>query len=288
MALQPENQVTTHAFSPLRNVVPVVVRSFTPSLRVLPAILALDDFPARRIFDMFIGYLLADEIYPVSKISLFSLYRRPILNLPIYLTPQKHIGLVLAAAQEAAAQQRALPAGRDCPPSPGTMGKHSQQPPGAKQPTSLFFFGEENIVRRYTRFIIEWPYPFMTRFITFKLKMQFLRESEWTEKTETYFLCIFCVEASLKILALGFVLHRGSYLRNIWNMMDFVVVVTGSMTIFAESNVDVDLRMLRSFRVLRPLKLVSRIPSKKTATTDELPYLFFSVKVLSLSNPTIP
>lgn len=34
------------------------------------------------------------------------------------------------------------------------------------------------------------------------------------------------------------------------------------MTIFAEANVDVDLRMLRSFRVLRPLKLVSRIPSK--------------------------
>uniref|UniRef100_W8AJD7 Voltage-dependent calcium channel type A subunit alpha-1 n=1 Tax=Ceratitis capitata TaxID=7213 RepID=W8AJD7_CERCA len=33
------------------------------------------------------------------------------------------------------------------------------------------------------------------------------------------------------------------------------------MTIFAEANIDVDLRMLRSFRVLRPLKLVSRIPS---------------------------
>lgn len=36
-----------------------------------------------------------------------------------------------------------------------------------------------------------------------------------------------------------------------------------SMTVFAEANVDVDLRMLRSFRVLRPLKLVSRIPSKQ-------------------------
>lgn len=35
------------------------------------------------------------------------------------------------------------------------------------------------------------------------------------------------------------------------------------MTVFAEANVDVDLRMLRSFRVLRPLKLVSRIPSKR-------------------------
>nr|CAD7207088.1 unnamed protein product [Timema douglasi] len=82
------------------------------------------------------------------------------------------------------------------------------------------------------------------------------------ESTEAYFLCIFCLEATLKILALGFVLHPKSYLRNIWNMMDFVVVVTGSMTLFAESNVDLDLRMLRSFRVLRPLKLVSRIPSK--------------------------
>jgi hypothetical protein len=38
------------------------------------------------------------------------------------------------------------------------------------------------------------------------------------------------------------------------------------MTIFAEANVDVDLRMLRSFRVLRPLKLVSRIPSKQQIT----------------------
>lgn len=146
------------------------------------------------------------------------------------------------------------------------------------------------------------------------------------EKTEVYFLAIFCVEASLKILALGFVMHKNSYLRNIWNIMDFFVVVTGlvassrvqfsilvillnaffhynffanfsnfesnepkinfsffnpthtykptyklsnrnwnsSMTVFAEANVDVDLRMLRSFRVLRPLKLVSRIPSKQS------------------------
>lgn len=38
-----------------------------------------------------------------------------------------------------------------------------------------------------------------------------------------------------------------------------------SLTVFAEANVEVDLRMLRSFRVLRPLKLVSRIPSKRRA-----------------------
>jgi len=65
----------------------------------------------------------------------------------------------LAAAQ---AQQKGRPGTRDCPAAPTHMGKHQQQPPGAKVPSSLFFFGEKNIVRRYTRFIIEWPYPFTT------------------------------------------------------------------------------------------------------------------------------
>ncbi|KAK9709140.1 Ion transport protein [Popillia japonica] len=81
------------------------------------------------------------------------------------------------------------------------------------------------------------------------------------EKTEVYFLGIFCVEASLKILALGFVLHRGSYLRNIWNIMDFFVVLTGFLTMFPQEIIAVDLRTLRAIRVLRPLKLVSGIPS---------------------------
>lgn len=49
------------------------------------------------------------------------------------------------------------------------------------------------------------------------------------EATEMYFLTIFCVESLLKILALGFVMHKGSYLRNVWNFMDFFVVLTGYM-----------------------------------------------------------
>lgn len=48
------------------------------------------------------------------------------------------------------------------------------------------------------------------------------------------------------------------------------------MTVFAEANVDVDLRMLRSFRVLRPLKLVSRIPSKRQCVDYESPFEYDS------------
>ncbi|XP_074041675.1 voltage-dependent calcium channel type A subunit alpha-1 isoform X6 [Leptinotarsa decemlineata] len=140
-------------------------------------------------------------------------------------------------------------------------------------PSSLFLFSEENPIRRYTRFIIEWP-PFeyavlltiiancvvlaLEEHLPFHDKTMLAQK---LEKTEVYFLAIFCVEASLKILALGFVLHRGSYLRNIWNIMDFFVVVTGFLTMFPQDYIVMDPRALRAIRVLRPLKLVSGIPS---------------------------
>uniref|UniRef100_A0A0N5AJK0 Voltage-dependent calcium channel type A subunit alpha-1 n=1 Tax=Syphacia muris TaxID=451379 RepID=A0A0N5AJK0_9BILA len=90
---------------------------------------------------------------------------------------------------------------------------------------------------------------------------------EWLEFTEPYFMGIFCIECSLKIIAFGFVLHKGSYLRSGWNIMDFIVVVSGVVTMLPftpsgnEGGGSVDLRTLRAVRVLRPLKLVSGIPS---------------------------
>ncbi|ELK06737.1 Voltage-dependent P/Q-type calcium channel subunit alpha-1A [Pteropus alecto] len=52
--------------------------------------------------------------------------------------------------------------------------------------------------------------------------------SERLDDTEPYFIGIFCFEAGIKIIALGFAFHKGSYLRNGWNVMDFVVVLTGA------------------------------------------------------------
>nr|CDS24023.1 voltage dependent calcium channel [Echinococcus granulosus] len=81
------------------------------------------------------------------------------------------------------------------------------------------------------------------------------------EFLENYFLGIFTFEAILKIVALGFVLQPGAYLRNVWNLLDFTVVITGYITVFAQTGTGIDLRTLRAVRVLRPLKLVSGIPS---------------------------
>uniref|UniRef100_A0A671M632 Ion transport domain-containing protein n=1 Tax=Sinocyclocheilus anshuiensis TaxID=1608454 RepID=A0A671M632_9TELE len=126
---------------------------------------------------------------------------------------------------------------------------------------SLFIFAEKNIIRKYAKRIIEWPYPFITTMcISILLIMTF--SVDCFEKTEPYFIGIFCFEAGIKLVALGFVFHKGSYLRNGWNVMDFIVVLSGILaTAGSHMNIPVDLRTLRAVRVLRPLKLVSGIPS---------------------------
>ena len=53
------------------------------------------------------------------------------------------------------------------------------------------------------------------------------------DDTEPYFIGIFCFEAGIKIIALGFVLHKGSYLRNGWNVKhEAVPELLPSLTIF--------------------------------------------------------
>ena len=47
------------------------------------------------------------------------------------------------------------------------------------------------------------------------------------ESIEYVFLVIFTLETILKIIAYGFVMHSGAYLRNGWNALDFVIVVIG-------------------------------------------------------------
>lgn len=146
---------------------------------------------------------------------------------------------------------------------------------------SLCIFSEENIIRKYAKIIIEWgPFEYMV-LLTIIANCVVLGAEEHLPRgdktplstkldvTERYFLAIFCVEALLKIVALGFVLHKGAYLRNIWNIMDFVVVVTGFVTLFASNQSNFDLRTLRAVRVLRPLKLVSGIPSTSHSAAHE-------------------
>ncbi|XP_053377535.1 muscle calcium channel subunit alpha-1-like isoform X3 [Mercenaria mercenaria] len=84
------------------------------------------------------------------------------------------------------------------------------------------------------------------------------------EHIEYIFLVIFTVECGMKIIAYGFILHSGAYLRNGWNILDFIIVVIGLISTILSSTLEddvFDVKALRAFRVLRPLRLVSRAPS---------------------------
>jgi len=40
----------------------------------------------------------------------------------------------------------------------------------------------------------------------------------------------------LKILGLGFIMGKESYIKNSWNMLDFVIVISGLMTLGVSSD----------------------------------------------------
>uniref|UniRef100_A0AAZ3QJ04 Voltage-dependent L-type calcium channel subunit alpha n=1 Tax=Oncorhynchus tshawytscha TaxID=74940 RepID=A0AAZ3QJ04_ONCTS len=94
------------------------------------------------------------------------------------------------------------------------------------------------------------------------------------ETVEYAFLIIFTIETFLKIIAYGLVMHQNSYVRNGWNMLDFVIVIVGLFSVVLEVITKegdagaqggkpggFDVKALRAFRVLRPLRLVSGVPS---------------------------
>jgi hypothetical protein len=47
------------------------------------------------------------------------------------------------------------------------------------------------------------------------------------EQAEYFFVTVFTIESILKIIAYGFLFHPGAYLRNPWNILDFVIVIIG-------------------------------------------------------------
>ncbi|XP_023238098.1 uncharacterized protein LOC111636940 [Centruroides sculpturatus] len=80
---------------------------------------------------------------------------------------------------------------------------------------------------------------------------------------EYIFLVIFTAECVMKIIAYGLLLHPGAYLRNTWNFLDFVIVVIGVISTALQTLMKdgFDVKALRAFRVLRPLRLVSGVPN---------------------------
>ncbi|PNJ13359.1 CACNA1A isoform 34, partial [Pongo abelii] len=78
---------------------------------------------------------------------------------------------------------------------------------------------------------------------------------------------VFTFEMVIKMIDLGLVLHQGAYFRDLWNILDFIVV-SGALVAFAftgnSKGKDINtIKSLRVLRVLRPLKTIKRLPKLK-------------------------
>uniref|UniRef100_A0A8C5T4X8 Voltage-dependent N-type calcium channel subunit alpha-1B n=1 Tax=Laticauda laticaudata TaxID=8630 RepID=A0A8C5T4X8_LATLA len=77
---------------------------------------------------------------------------------------------------------------------------------------------------------------------------------------------VFTFEMVIKMIDLGLLLHPGAYFRDLWNILDFIVV-SGALVAFAFSGnkgKDINtIKSLRVLRVLRPLKTIKRLPKLK-------------------------
>jgi voltage-dependent calcium channel T type alpha-1G len=84
----------------------------------------------------------------------------------------------------------------------------------------------------------------------------------------------FVVEMSIKICAMGFI-GKDTYLAESWNRLDFFIVIAGSLEyVMATENLSIS--AIRTFRVLRPLRAINRVPSMRILVMlllDTLPML---------------
>ncbi|KAL6438032.1 hypothetical protein ACFW04_004358 [Cataglyphis niger] len=199
--------------------------------------------------------------------------------------PQSQTGLAGAAgAASKSAQKRPV--------------RRGGKPPPDRPVRALFCLTLTNPLRKMCISVVEWkpfewlilmtifancvalavytPYPFGDSNLT----------NQYLEKIEYIFLVIFTVECVMKIIAYGFVAHPGAYLRNGWNLLDFTIVVIGmiSTVLMMLMKEGFDIKALRAFRVLRPLRLVSGVPSLQVVLNSILramvPLLHIALLVL--------
>tara|TARA_B110000285_G_scaffold202714_1_gene238225 strand:- start:292 stop:696 length:405 start_codon:yes stop_codon:yes gene_type:complete len=55
------------------------------------------------------------------------------------------------------------------------------------------------------------------------------------ETIDQIFLMLYSIEMILKILGLGFLYGEGAYIKDSWNILDFVIVMSGYVTLIMDS-----------------------------------------------------
>uniref|UniRef100_A0A3B4ZNK0 Ion transport domain-containing protein n=1 Tax=Stegastes partitus TaxID=144197 RepID=A0A3B4ZNK0_9TELE len=142
--------------------------------------------------------------------------------------------------------------------------------------SSMFVFGQTNPVRRLCHYVVNLRYFEMCILMVITMSSIALAAEDPVQANaprnnvlkylDYVFTGVFTFEMVIKMIDLGLLLHPGSYFRDLWNILDFIVV-SGALVAFACSGTkgkDINtIKSLRVLRVLRPLKTIKRLPKLK-------------------------
>ncbi|XP_063172553.1 voltage-dependent N-type calcium channel subunit alpha-1B-like [Candoia aspera] len=142
--------------------------------------------------------------------------------------------------------------------------------------SSMFILSPTNPIRRLCHYIVNMRYFEMVILFVIALSSIALAaedpvradspRNEALKYLDYIFTGVFTFEMVIKMIDLGLLLHPGSYFRDLWNILDFIVV-SGALVAFAFSGnkgKDINtIKSLRVLRVLRPLKTIKRLPKLK-------------------------
>jgi len=98
------------------------------------------------------------------------------------------------------------------------------------------------------------------------LNNPYSKKQEFLDVLDIILTVLFTIEMCLKIVALGFCFQPRAYLRNSWNILDFIVVLISLIDLGigdAAGGGLSFLRALRALRAFRPLRVISRAPGLK-------------------------
>ena len=132
---------------------------------------------------------------------------------------------------------------------------------------SLYLFGKKNIIRKFCSTIVshkifEAIIIILICVSTLTLAFENPLQDPNSEKMQhikmidLVMTIIFTIEAVLKIISYGFFFNKShSYLKNWWNILDFMIVIFALTSYTLDSNLSF-IKVLRVARILRPLRLI--------------------------------
>lgn len=80
---------------------------------------------------------------------------------------------------------------------------------------------------------------------------------------DIFFAAFFGFEMCMKIIAFGFIYNESSYLRESWNILDFLIVIASFIDVSVSSINLSFVKILRLLRTLRPLRFITHNRSMK-------------------------